>query len=199
MLLERLEPGASLATLDDDEAATTIAAGVMSQLWRPVPAEHSFPLVADWAADLGDVRKRFGGMSSPLPIALVDQAEALFAELIASMSEPVLLHGDLHHENILSASRQSWLAIDAKGVIGEPAYEAGALLRNPMPRLLNMDRPGQVLARRMEQVSDQLELDRMRVRDWSLAQAVLAAWWALEDHGRDWQPWIVCAELLAAL
>jgi streptomycin 6-kinase len=138
-------------------------------------------------------------MSGPLPIGLVDQAEALFAELIASMSEPVLLHGDLHHENILSANRQPWLAIDPKGLMGEPAYETGALLRNPMPRLLNMDRPGQVLARRIEQLSDHLELDRARIRGWALAQAVLAASWTLEDHGRDWEPWIVCAELLAAL
>src|SRR5713226_10695698 len=61
LLLERLEPGASLDSLDDDEAATAIAARVMSQLWRPVPAEHSFPSVTDWAADLGQVRKRFGG------------------------------------------------------------------------------------------------------------------------------------------
>ncbi len=38
--------------------------------------------------------------------------------------------GDLHHENILAAERAPWLAIDPKGVIGEPAYEMGALLRN---------------------------------------------------------------------
>ncbi len=68
-----------------------------------------------------------------------------------------------------------------------------------MPHLLNMDRPDRVLARRIEQLSDHLELDRVQVRGWALAQAVLAAWWALEDHGRGWEPWIACAELLAAL
>jgi streptomycin 6-kinase len=68
-----------------------------------------------------------------------------------------------------------------------------------MPHLLNMDCPDRVLARRIEQLSDHLELDRVRIRGWALAQAVLAASWALEDHGRDWEYWIVCAELLAAL
>ena len=115
------------------------------------------------------------------------------------MSEPVLLHGDLHHENIVGASRQPWLAIDPKGLIGEPPYETGALLRNPMPHLLNMDRPDLVLARRIEQLNDHLELDRARIRGWALAQAVLAVSWALEDHGKNWEPWMVCAELLAAL
>lgn len=160
----------------------------MRQLWRPVPTEHAFPSVTDWAADLGKWRKRFGSMSSPLPNALVDWAEALFAELIATMSERVLLHGDLHHGNILRADRQPWLPIDPKGLIGEPAYTTGALLRNPPPRLLNMDCPDRVLARRIEQLSDHLDLDRARVRGWALAQAVLAASWVLEDHGRGWSP-----------
>jgi streptomycin 6-kinase len=116
LLLERLEPGEPLSALRADEAATTIAAQVMRQLWRPAPAEHAFPSVADWAAGLGDLRQRFGGTSGLLPPALVDEAEALFADLIASMGEPVLLHGDLHHDNILTAGRHPWLAIDPKGL-----------------------------------------------------------------------------------
>jgi streptomycin 6-kinase len=54
---------------------------------------------------------------------LLEEAETLFAELNASMAEPFLLHGDLHHENILAAEREPWLAIDPKGVVGEPARE----------------------------------------------------------------------------
>src|SRR5207247_11215211 len=50
MLLERLRPGTPLADLADDEEATSIAAGVMRQLWRPAPPEHPFPTVARWAA-----------------------------------------------------------------------------------------------------------------------------------------------------
>ena len=61
------------------------------------------------------------------------KAESLFAGLLASMDAPVVLHGDLHHFNILSAQRQPWLAIDPKVVPGEPAYETGAFIRNPIP------------------------------------------------------------------
>ena len=43
LLLERLVPGTLLGTLEDDEAATSAAATVMRQLWRPVPAGHPFP------------------------------------------------------------------------------------------------------------------------------------------------------------
>jgi streptomycin 6-kinase len=56
-----------------------------------------------------------------------------------------------------------------------------------------------VLARRIDQLSDELGFDRARLRGWGLAQAVLAAWWTLEDHGHGWEPWIACAEILASL
>ena len=51
LLLERLKSGTALSSLADDEQATSIAAQVMRQLWRPAPPEHSFPTVAQWAAD----------------------------------------------------------------------------------------------------------------------------------------------------
>ena len=199
LLLERVVPGTPLTDLADDDQATLDAAQVMRQLWHPVPPGHSFASVADWAAGLSRLRARFGGTTGPLPAVLVDRAERLFAELVASMGQPVLLHGDLHHENILAAQRQPWLAIDPKGVTGEPEYEVGALLRNPMPQLLAMPHPEHVLARRMDILAESLGFDRGRLRAWGLAQAVLAAWWSIEDHGQGWETWIACAELLDTL
>jgi streptomycin 6-kinase len=199
LVLERLAPGTPLSALEDDAQATSIAATVMRKMWRPAPAGHAFPSVADWAAGLGRLRARFEGTSGPLPPALVDEAESLFAELIGSISELVLLHGDLHHGNILAAAREPWLAIDPKGLVGEPAYEVGALLRNPMPQLLSMPDPGRLLARRVAQLADELGFDRARLRGWALAQAVLSAWWSIEDHGRGWEYGIACAELLAGI
>ena len=143
------------------------------------------------------MRDRFGGTSGPLPEKLTGEAERLFAELLASQSEPVVLHGDLHHFNILAAERQPWLAIDPKGVVGEPEYEVGAFLRNPMPDLLSKPHPGSILARRLDQFSEELGFDRERLRSWGIAQAVLSAWWSIEDHGYGWEEAIRFAELLA--
>jgi streptomycin 6-kinase len=199
LLLERLEPGTLLRTIEDDEEATSIAATVMRQLWRPVPSEHPFPTVTDWGAGLVRLRQHYGGGNGPFPAALLEKAEALFAELSASMAEPALLHGDLHHDNILAAQRQPWLAIDPKGLIGEPAYETGALLRNPLPELLDAPQPGRILARRVDQLAEELSLDRARVRGWGLAQAVLSAWWSIEDSGYVGKAALTCAELLAAI
>ena len=196
LLLERLVPGTPLAELQDDAAATSLAAGVMRQLWRPLPAEHTFPTVERWALGLQRLRARFGGGCGPFPTSLVERAESLFAELIASMGERVLLHGDLHHHNILAAGRQPWLALDPKGLAGEAEYEAGALLRNPMPAFLAWPDLLRITRRRVDQLAEELGFDRVRLTGWAIAQAVLAGWWSYEDTGHGWQKWMMCAEAL---
>lgn len=199
MLLERCLPGASLHTIADDDEATLIAASVMRRLWRPVPPDHPFPAVVDWGRGFARMRAHFGGGSGPFPATLTDQAERLFAELEASMAAPVLLHGDLHHDNILSAEREPWLAIDPKGLAGEPAYETGSLLRNRLPDPILSPATARLLARRVALLSEALGLERERVRNWAIAQAVLSAWWSVEDHGHGWEWAMACAEALAAL
>ncbi len=199
MLLERIEPGMSLATVEDDEDATAHAAEVMRQLWRPVPTPNPFPSVSRWAADLDDIPSAFGGGTGPFSAELVDTARSLFADLLPSMGPSVLLHGDFHHMNILSAKRQPWLAIDPKGVVGEREYEVGALVRNPVPHFLDVPNPARKLRRRLDRLAADLAFDRERLRCWSLAQAVLAAWWAYDEESEGWRTWMHCAEILAAL
>jgi streptomycin 6-kinase len=201
LLLERLEPGTPLVGLagdERDEEATAAAAGVMRELWRPAPGGHDFPTAGDWAEGFGRLRRRFGGGCGPLPAAFVGEAEALSAELLDSSAEPALLHGDLHHGNVLAAGPGRWLAVDPKGLVAEPACEAAALLRNPLPQLFEMRRPVEVLSRRLDTLSAELGLERARLRGWGLAQAALSAWWSIEDHGAGWEPAVEFFRLLSA-
>jgi streptomycin 6-kinase len=195
MLLERCEPGAPLTSVEDDAEATAIASEVMRRLWWPVPASHPFPTVSDWSRGLDRLQRRFGGGTGPMPAALVKEAERLFARLIPSQAEPVLLHGDFHHDNILAARRGQWLVIDPKGLVGELAYDAATLLREP-PGLARHPNLRAILERRLDQLSEELKLERERLRGWALAQAVLAAYWGLEDSGRVWEEALIFAEAL---
>jgi streptomycin 6-kinase len=199
MLLEMLEPGTPLQALFDageDERATSIAARVMAKLWKPPPPGDLFPAIADWGRGFERLRAAFGGGTGPFPARLVDEAERHFAGL-ASMDAPVLLHGDLHHGNVLSAGRAPWLAIDPKGIVGEPAFEVGALLRNPFPDLLKAPHPARLLARRLDLLADELGLDRERLRGWGMAQAVLSSWWSYEDGEEVGEYALACAALLS--
>jgi streptomycin 6-kinase len=196
MLLERIQPGTMLTTLPDDEA-TQIAAEVMAQIFHPLPIDHPFASVAKWAKGLERSRLHFDGGTGPLPQHWVEMAEGLFADLLASSGPSVLIHGDLHHYNIL-AGQHGWTAIDPKGMAGEAPYEVGALLRNPLDAYTWPDLP-KIQARRIAILSERLGFDRQRLVCWGIAQAVLSAWWTIEDGGTDWQPAIRCAETLVPL
>jgi hypothetical protein len=71
-------------------------------------------------------------------------------ELLSSSGKEVLLHGDLHHWNILSSEREGWLAIDPKGLAGEAECETGAFLRNPLFRILSAENPAEFLSDRID-------------------------------------------------
>lgn len=187
LLLERLSPGTPLATLEDDDAATRIAGGMMAALRRPVPPGALLAEAAGWVRLLDRARRA----AWPLPRPALDRAAALFRDLAASAPAPVLLHGDLHHGNIL-ADGVTWRAVDPRGLAGDPAFEAAALLRNPpgSPRVARAPRRLAILA-------ETAGLDPARMAGWGYACAVLAACWAVED-GEDPSPWLWAAETLVA-
>jgi streptomycin 6-kinase len=196
MILEWLDPGEAIIHLDDEQA-TGEAAWVMRRLHGRTTENDVFPTVADWAEGLKQLRANFEGGTGPFPIYLVEKAEAISNELLNSMDRLILLHGDLHHLNILSAQRSSWLAIDPKGVIGEPAYETGAWIRNPFPDLLGWSNPRDVIVRRIDQFASELGIDRERIHGWSVYQSVLSAWWNYEDGVSDWENSLAVADLIA--
>lgn len=207
MLLERADPGTPLAELaeSDDQAATAVLLDVMHRLHRPAPADGGLPTVAGWGRGFDRLRSRHGGGTGPLPAPLVSRAERIWAELAApplpaspagSPGGAVLLHGDLHHENVLRSDRAGWLAIDPKGVLGEPLHEVGPLLLNPWPELLGWPDPGAVLARRVEQLADGLGLPARTVRRWGFAFAVMSAVWSDEDGAPRDDHSLTVAELL---
>ena len=198
-LLERLAPGTMLSELADDEEATRIAASLMAELWRPAPAREPFPSIEDWARGLERLRTAFGGGTGPFSREMVETAEALFAELLPSQGERVLLHGDLHHFNILQAKRDSWRAIDPKGLIGEREAELAPLLYNPDLETLDHPALRRLTLRRIDQLAEFFGFDRRRVYAWAYAQSVLSSWWSCEDNDPEFSPAPRIAEVLADL
>jgi len=196
LLLERLVPGTMLSDLPDDEEATTIAARLMRRLWRPAPAAHSFPTIADWVLRMEEA-PRLVGPDRPFPLKWSEHALGLFHELAATAAEPVLLHGDLHHYNILAAQREPWLAIDPKGVVGEPVWEVGAFVFNNLPEDLEPARTVPLLERRLTVFARELGCDRERLRAAVIARTVLSGFWSLEDSGYGWEESITVARYLA--
>lgn len=179
MLLERLHPGNALADLSlagRDEEATEILADVIGKM-PPVATPDGCPKVEDWGKGF---ERYLATGDGRVPRHLVDAAQRVFAELSVTQSRTRLLHGDLHHYNVLFDSQRGWLAIDPKGVIGELEYEIGAVLRNPFEQAeLFLARP--VIERRLKQFTSRLGLNYDRTLRWAFAQAVLSAIWGTEE------------------
>ena len=110
-----------------------------------------------------------------------------------SISSPV------HHGNILSARRSPWLAIDPKGVVGPPAFEVGAFMKNPLQAVMSDPDPAGRLARRTAILSEHLGFARPAIRDWAFIQAMLSVEWTVEDQGRGWEQTLSYAVLLDGL
>jgi streptomycin 6-kinase len=197
MLLERLRPGVMLSTLKDDEEATHIAVDVMQKIWRPAPQDDVFIRLSDWFDGLKSLRSMFNGRTGPLNEKLVQRVEHSVKDFLAENHQPVLMHGDFHHFNILSSER-GWLAIDPKGVIGPAGYEVGPFLINPWGDLLSGNNYRQMTKRRIDILHERLGFERERIREWGLAHAVLSAWWSIEDNG-DWRYAANFAEMIAGL
>jgi streptomycin 6-kinase len=189
LLLERLRPGTMLAHLglERDEEAIDVATDLMRQLHdtAPIPGLRT---LADWTSGILDAK------ANGFAVSIIDRASAMRDELLASTPPSVLLHGDLHHFNILAAERQPWLAIDPKGVIGDPAYEAAPFLYNPMEHVLRYPGADRLVERRIDRFAERF--DRRRVIGWALVQSVLSAWWTFEDHGEGHESALEFAEII---
>lgn len=191
LLLERLAPGTKLRDLAarDDDAATRAAALLLRALPRRPPPGGAFATAAGWGRALAGAEAR-----RRLPPSLLDRAGALLHDLTASAPEaPLLLHGDLHHDNILADGGSGcWRAVDPKGLLGEPAFEAAPFLRNPPGSPLLARAP-----RRIEILAETAGLERPRVAAWGYVGAALAACWAIED-GTDPSPWLAAASAITS-
>ncbi|MBX3117566.1 MAG: hypothetical protein KF784_00755 [Fimbriimonadaceae bacterium] len=97
----------------------------------------------------------------------VDADDPLGQELLQSTTEEVFLHGDLHHSNILLGP-EGWVVIDPKGLIGDPAFEPSAFIRNPIEEIGEWEDLPLILERRIRRFAKELQLDPWRVWGWSL-------------------------------
>jgi streptomycin 6-kinase len=184
MLLERLHPE-DLTGLWDVEACEVVA-GLYGRIHVPAPPQlrRLTSYVERWAADLDELPR-----SAPIPRRLVEQASALSRDLVADeASTGVMIHGDLHYENVLAGDREPWLVIDPKPMNGDPHYEPAPMLWNRFEELAGPDRQQSTrngLRRRFHALVDAGGLDEDRARAWVVVREVLNAMWALQDAARE--------------
>jgi len=185
MVLERIEPGTMLDDLvANDAEATRIGAETMLRFWRePARPDNLHPL-EEWSRALLHYDPAARPNLPEVPTDLIERAVAIGRELIASPRNVSLLHGDVHHQNILWGGDRGWVTIDPKGLIGERAYEVGTWMMNRwgFPLTENFL---ELANRRLDIFAEVLAEDRERLALWSVFHATLSLCWTLEDDHPD--------------
>jgi streptomycin 6-kinase len=179
MLLERVVPGTRLASHDDPDGISRIGGALLRRLQKPVADGHSFEMLrdvcAEWAAN---ARERIRTIGSREDIPIVEEGAELLESLPGEEKECVLLHGDYHHWNVLASTREPWLAIDAKPMVGDPVFDSAQFLGN---------RHGvapESFKRSVDVFADATGFDRRRMLQWILAKTAEDATWGMSTGQR---------------
>ncbi|MEU0369447.1 aminoglycoside phosphotransferase family protein [Streptomyces sp. NPDC006283] len=164
LLLERLHPEMSLRSLPEAKALLE-AAGTVQRLWTEPPAGHGFETVTE----------RTGRQAEAMRLSdepLVAPALAAREELVALAAEEMLLHGNFRQGKVLSGDRTPWLAVGPEPLVGERAYDLARLVRDRVEDLVAASAGAAAARRRVNKLADSLEVDRERLRGWTLFRAV---------------------------
>ncbi|MEU8764514.1 aminoglycoside phosphotransferase family protein [Streptomyces sp. NPDC048659] len=180
LLLERLHPEVSLRSLPEAKALLE-AAGTVRRLWVEPPAGHGFESVAERTGRqaLAMAAHRSDEETGPLVAAALAARE----ELLAGEAETLLLHGCFRQGKVLAGDRAPWLAVGPEPLVGERAYDLARLVRDRVEDLVAASSGASAARRRVNKLADALDLDRERLRGWTLFRAVESAARAL-DAGR---------------
>lgn len=191
LLLARLTGNRSLSEMartgQDDEATHVLCRTAQAlHAPRPRPPPPTLVPLPVWFRALEPAAAQHGGAFA--------KAAAAARPLLREPQEPVILHGDFHHDNVLDGGARGWLVIDPKGLIGERGFEYANLFRNPDTAVALA--PGQ-MRRRARIVAEEAVLEGRRLLSWVLAYAGLGAAWSLQS-GDDPGPGLAIAEEAAS-
>lgn len=200
ILLEKIIPGTHLSRLANNEEAVRIGIKIARTLWRKPPQKNPYLIPLEkWYNGFEKIKGNTDSKFNVLPRYIVSEGERLFAKLLATTKEKKLIHGDFHHKNILRSQKREWLAIDPKGIIGDPIYDLAVFLYNPKSQLSKNKDIAHIVKKRIEIFSDTLGFEKERIIEWGIAQSVLSSIWTIENNQEGWKYTIKFAEMLLNL
>jgi streptomycin 6-kinase len=171
LLLERLNPDVSVRTLPEAKALLEGAA-TLRRLWVAPPSGHVFETVEERTGRQADAMRAALAGPDDEAAGLVDTALGLRADLLADPPERLLLHGTFRQSKVLGGERMPWLAVGPDPVVGECAFDLARLVRDRVEDLIAMPSGAATTRRRVKRLAESLEVDRERLRGWTVFRAV---------------------------
>lgn len=183
MLLDRLDPDRSLASLPDDLAALSVLAHLLRGLHTvraPAGLRRLDQLAAAMVTELPRLLPR---LDDPAERVLLERCADRTRELLAEPVADRLLHWDLHYDNVLASlvpdDDHPWRVIDPKPLAGDPGFELFPALFNRWDDIVATGTVARAVRRRLDLMVDVLGLERERSLTWTLARVLQNASWDL--------------------
>ncbi|MCQ8768602.1 aminoglycoside phosphotransferase family protein [Streptomyces telluris] len=191
LLLERLRADVTLRSLAEAKAVLE-ATATLQRLWVRPADDHPFTSVADHTLLLaGTMREQREEPWAADARAVVDEAlelrDALTADAGAGngTEEPAsLLHGRYQQGKVLAGERAPWLAVGPRPLVGERAYDLAWLARDRVDTLMASPGAAAIARRRVAKLADALDVDRDRLRGWTLFRTAEAGMRELASGAR---------------
>ena len=175
IVMERCEPGTPLSAAGP-EAALDVLIGLLPRLWIPA-GDPVHTLAAEAAWWIGYLPGEWEAAGRPFARRLLDAAIEALAALAPTQGEQVLLHQDLHGDNVLAAQREPWLVIDPKPLVGEREFAVA-----PIVRSTELGHSRRAVLHRLDRLTAELGLDRDRARGWTIGQTIAWAIGGPQEH-----------------
>ncbi len=127
LLMERAVGGRSLKQMvmdGNEDEANRIICRVAEKLHAANCSgiKNLIPLPI-WFNALKPAADRYGG--------ILVECNTIANRLLSDPLAMVVLHGDIHYENILDSGTRGWVAIDPKGLLGERGFDFANIFCNP--------------------------------------------------------------------
>ncbi|MFH9268082.1 aminoglycoside phosphotransferase family protein [Streptomyces sp. NPDC017546] len=180
MLLERLDGSRTLASVEDDDVAMNVLAGLMARLHSGLAPEGLRGLGAIARDMLASVPAAVAALPDPQDQRRLHDWASVVTELAGDPGDR-MLHWDLHYGNVLAAEREPWLAIDPEPLVGDPGFDLWPALDTGWEKFRTPGDASRAVRRRFDLLTEALGLDRRRAAGWTLARLLQNTLWDIED------------------
>ena len=181
LLLERIMPGIQLRDKPDLDQRLELFYDVFDGLHVKPADKTIYPTYIGWVSRIAEYmrgRKDYNALASKMIVA-----EQICYELWEKYSDEVLLHGDLHHDNILLGEDNCYRIIDPKGVIGDRVFDIPRFIVNEFADILDHE-----FAEKFKHIvrffSDKLEISEQDIMRLVYVEMCMGECWHVED-GRE--------------
>lgn len=178
LLLERIRPGRPLRDESSLETRLSVFCSLYEGLHLPSSNPERYPTYQGWVEKITDEMSRrpeWAGL-----YAHMKRAKQICSSVSAAYSRKMLLHGDLHHDNMLLGEGGRYVIIDPKGVVGDPVFDVPRFVLNEFGDDITDELYGKITGI-LAALERRLRIPLETLKECLYVETVMGLCWSAED------------------